>query len=169
MSALRTLANPEQYAGFDVRLAVDDLNCVWFAAEDLTVAAGAAGYVLDNLVMHYPKSWFMQRDGLPLMINEAGAYCIAFKFHNYALADWLANHIIVRERYSYPLQVQSVDDRISNARLKIDVCQQLSSNESDPIRSVLIDVLRDCCNAEGRTMPDREVFGASVSNNQSRE
>ena len=169
MSALRTLANPEQYAGFDVRLAVDDLNCVWFAAEDLTVAAGAAGYLLDNLLTHYPKSWLMERDGLPLMINEAGAYCIAFKFQNFALADWLGSHIIARERYSYPLQVQSLDDRIINSRLMIDVCQQLSRDESDPIRSVLIDVLRDCCNAEGRPMPDIEELGAPVSNNQSRE
>ncbi len=40
MNDLRTLANPFQYQDTDVRIAVDDMNNIWFSADDVCSALG---------------------------------------------------------------------------------------------------------------------------------
>jgi len=40
MSNLRTLANPFQYQDMDIRIAVDSVNNIWFAAGDVCNALG---------------------------------------------------------------------------------------------------------------------------------
>lgn len=102
MSELTTYANPPEFYGQPVRMAIDENKMTWWSIDDLVKAS------TDDLVNKsvfrigqarqfsslLPKPWFKEGDGLPLMVNEPGAYYIAFRFNYLDLADWLGRVIV---------------------------------------------------------------------------
>lgn len=102
MSELMTYANPPDFHGQSVRMAIDEYKMTWWSIDDLVKAAtddlmnktefriGQARQFSSLL----PKSWFKEGEGLPLLVNEPGAYYIVFRFNYLDLADWLGRVIV---------------------------------------------------------------------------
>lgn len=109
MSELTTFANPPEFYGQPVRMAIDQQNMTWWSLDDLVMAAtddlANKTTFRDNqaqrVVELLPNPWCKDRAGLPLLVNEPAAYFIAFRFNYLDMADWLAR-VIVANRSHQP-------------------------------------------------------------------
>lgn len=102
MSELTTYANPPDFHGQSVRMAIDEHNMTWWSIDDLIKAStddlmnktSARINQARRFSSLLPKQWFKEADGLPTMVNEPGAYYIAYRFNYLDLADWLGRVIV---------------------------------------------------------------------------
>lgn len=102
MSRLTTYANPPEFYGQPIRMAIDEQNMTWWAMEDLVIAATDdlinKALLRESLAQKFvgllPDAWFKRGEALPLMVNEPGAYYIAFRFNYIDMADWLGRVIV---------------------------------------------------------------------------
>ena len=102
MSELTTYANPSEFYGQPMRMAIDQQKMTWWVLDDLIMAAtddlankaGIRERQAKLFATLLPATWFKQGEGLPLMVNEPGAYFIALRFNYLDLADWLMREIV---------------------------------------------------------------------------
>lgn len=166
MSPLKTLANPFQFASFDVRTAVDDQDNVWFCAKDVCAVLDITclGETLENM----PEEW---KGVLKLntpggeqdanFINESGLYHLIFcsdKPQAKAFANWVLGTVLPelrRNGFFGQLDIKTeiaLDKRIDELASQLITCKNAFRHQ------LLTDRLRRMCNIAGQPVPDLKLI-----------
>lgn len=164
MANLRTLANPFEFNGHDLRVAVNDKGEVLFNADDIADSLGFDKNSADEAIRLIPGNW---RYSLPetslLFINEAAVFKLIFHYQSenaVSLAEWIVHEVLSTLRKNDFFNEVNPTLRLETSRTIADLSIQIMTNRSDHIRDVLVAELRDCCNLIGRKMP------ASIENSR---
>lgn len=169
MADLRTLANPFQFAEFDVRTAVGEDDQVWFCAKDVCEALfiewKGASATLENM----PDDWFMvwnlqtiKGEREAIFINEPGLYRLIFRSNKpkaVEFSNWVCQEVLPTIRKNGLFGTVSGRDRLSYSKQIVEITTKLTQTKDAMLHKMLVAELRDCCNIIGRPMPDLALLG----------
>lgn len=169
MNDLRTLANPFQSNGLDIRTAVDQDDQVWFCAIDVCRVFGLYDDAAISKIYETPNNWIecntylsLKRDITNPFINESGLFRLTFSINDenaIEFSNWVCQEVLPTLRKNGFFGTVSGPDRLAYSKHIAEVSTLLTATKDAMLHKMLISELRDCCNAVGCPMPDLTLLG----------
>ena len=156
MKSFKALANPFQFDGHDIHVAVDQDQNVWFNLVDIVTAMQLQSLSTSGAEL-IPNHWRVELPGTDIeFINEPGVFKLIFQHglsSNLQIAEWIVSDVMAVFRRNNFFNELTPEQRLDYGRRIDDLVNLINQNKSVSIKRLLVSELTDCCNLVGRQLP----------------